>query len=124
MGRMGARKVVDVEFCGESYGIALVGHRYAETGGLAVEAVDVAEPWETWAMLTVNLAGVPGFDAWAASGPGRVALDADCPDELVGALEAAGALELPGRSVGCGFGTYRLAKVAAWALSAPGEGEA
>lgn len=118
---MDIRKVVDVEFCGERCGIALVAHRYAEGGGLAVEAVDVAEPWETWAMLTVNLAGVSGFDAWVASGSGRVAVDADCPLELVRALEGAGALALSGRSVGCGFGSYRLAEVAGWALSGSGE---
>ena len=116
---MDIRKVADIEFCGERYGIALIGHRYAETGGLAVEAVDVSEPWETWAMLTVNLAGVPGFDAWSESGPGRVALDADCPGELVRALEAAGALLLSGESVRCGMSEYRLATVAGWALSLP-----
>lgn len=116
---MEIRKAADLEFCGEACGIALIGWRYEETGGLAVEAVDASEPWETWAMLTVNLAGVPGFDAWAASGPNRVAIDADCPLELVRALEDAGALALAGESVRCGLGSYRLAEVAGWVLSRP-----
>lgn len=119
---MEIKKVADLDFCGEACGIALIGWRYEETGGLAVEAVDVSEPWETWAMLTVNLAGVPAFDAWAASGPGRVALDADCPHELVRTLEAAGALRLSGESVGCGMAEYRLATVSGWALSIPAPG--
>lgn len=107
---MEIKKAADIEFLGNGYEIALLGTRYSDTGGLAVEAIDANEG-DTFSMLTVNLTGVPEFDAWAASGANRVAIDADCPDELVSALEATGALRLSGEEVGCGMGTYRLAEI-------------
>ena len=67
-------------------------------------------------MLTAN---VPSAAEWCR-GRGNIAIDADAPAALLGALGAAGTVRMAGRSAVSGMARYQLATVAGHALDGMG----
>ena len=107
---------VEFDFMGEAVRLALVAEEYVG-GGLAVLLLDATDPrsdgyMAEWGVLTVN---VPG-----ATGPGRITIAADMPDELVDALAAAGVIESDGCPAASGMARYRTAAVSGWAMDKMG----
>lgn len=114
--------MVTVEFdsMGEAVRLALVAGEYVG-GGLAVILLDATDPrsdgyMAEWGMLTAN---VPAAAEWCR-GRGNIAIDADAPAALLGALEAAGMLRMAARSAASGMARYQLATVAGHALDGMG----
>lgn len=114
--------MVTVEFdsMGEAVRLALVADEYVG-GGLAVLLLDATDPRSEgymveWGVLT---ASVPAAAEWCR-GRGNIAIDADTPAALLGALEAAGAVRMAGRSAASGMTRYPLATVAERTLESMG----
>ena len=112
---------VEFDFMGEAARLALVAGEYVG-GGLAVLLLDATDPrsdgyMAEWGMLTAN---VPAAAEWCR-GHGNIAIDADAPAALLGALEAAGMLRMAARSAASGMARYQLATVAGHALDGMGD---
>lgn len=114
--------MVTVEFdsMGEAVRLAPVAGEYVG-GGLAVLLLDATDPrsdgyMAEWGVLTAN---VPAAAEWCR-GRGNIAIDADVPTALLGALEAAGMLRMAARSAASGMARYQLATVAGRVLESMG----
>lgn len=114
--------MVTVEFdsMGEAARLALVAEEYVG-GGLAVLLLDATDPrsdgyMAEWGVLT---ASVPAAAGWCR-GRGNIAIDAAVPAALLEALEAAGTVQMTGRSATSGMARYPLATVAGRALESMG----
>lgn len=114
--------MVTVEFdsMGEAVRLALVAGEYVG-GGLAVLLLDATDPrsegyMAEWGVLT---ASVPAAAEWCR-GRGNIAIDADAPAALLGALEAADTVRMADRSAASGMARYPLATVAGRALESMG----